>query len=145
MQNVTANSGRRRAFMGWWMVAAGFVTFGIAVGVPYYNLFFFYDYFQSSFKWSIEQITLGFPVASLLTIWAGPLLIPRGSPRKLIIVGTGLTAVAFVGFGLMKGSLARSTFYCILSIRSAISPPGRFHTNCWSRIGFTRSAEPQWG
>ena len=105
MQNVTANFGRRKAFMGWWMVAAGFVTFGIAVGVPYYNLFFFYDYFQSSFKWSIEQITLGFPVASLLTIWAGPLLIPRGSPRKLIIVGTGLTAVAFVGFGLMKGSL----------------------------------------
>jgi MFS family permease len=88
------------------MVAVGFVTFGIAVGVPYYNLFFFYDYFQSSFGWNIEQITLGFPIASLLTIWAGPLLIPRASPRKLIVVGTGFTAIAFVGFGLMKGSLA---------------------------------------
>ncbi len=88
------------------MAAVAFVTFGIAVGVPYYNLFFFYDYFQSSFGWSIEQITLGFPLASLLTIWAGPLLIPRASPRKLIVLGTGLTAIAFVGFGLMKGSLA---------------------------------------
>ncbi len=106
MQNATANSGKRRAFLGWWMVAAGFVTFGIAVGLPYYNLFFFYDYFQSSFGWSIEQITLGFPVASLLTVWAGPLLIPRASPRKLIVAGTGLTAIAFAGFGLMKGSLA---------------------------------------
>jgi hypothetical protein len=28
----------RRGFYGWWIVAASFVTFGIAVGIPYYNL-----------------------------------------------------------------------------------------------------------
>ncbi len=106
MQNAIAKSGKRGRFLGWWMLALGFVTLGIAVGVPYYNLFFFYDYFQSSFGWSVQQITLGFPIASLLTIWAGPLLIPKESPRKLIVAGTGCTAVAFVGFGLMKGSLA---------------------------------------
>jgi len=87
------------------MIATSFVTFGIAVGVPYYNLPFFYDYFQSSFHWNIEQITLGFPLASLLTVWAGPLLIPKASPRKLIVAGTGLSALAFVGFSLMRGSL----------------------------------------
>jgi len=87
------------------MVATAFVTFGIAVGLPYYNLPFFYDYFQSSFGWNIEQITLGFPLAALLTIWAGPVLIPRASPRKLLIVGTGLSGLAFLGFGLMKGAL----------------------------------------
>lgn len=121
---MTANSGKRRPFWGWWMVAAGFVTFGIAVGVPYYNLFFFYDYFQSSFGWSIGQITLGFPIASLLTIWAGPLLIPRASPRKLIIAGTGLTAIAFVGFGLMQGSLtAYFVLYFIYTVGYIASGP----------------------
>jgi MFS family permease len=93
-------------FYGWWVVAASVVTFGIAVGVPYYNLPFFYDYFQSSFKWSVEEITLGFPLAALVTIWAGPLLIPRLSPRRLIVVGTGASALAFFGFAGMHGSLA---------------------------------------
>lgn len=87
------------------MVMVAFVTFGLSVGIPYYNLPFFYDYFQKSYGWELKQITLGFPLAALLTIWVGPLLIPRFSPRKLIIVGTGFTAAAFFGFSQMNGSL----------------------------------------
>jgi MFS family permease len=94
-----------RPFYGWWIVAASIVTFGIAVGVPYYNLPFFSDYFQSAFGWNVEQITLGFPIAALFTVWAGPLLIPRLSPRKLIVAGTGASALAFFGFASMAGSL----------------------------------------
>src|SRR3982751_259429 len=95
----------QRRFYGWWIVATTFVTFGLSVGIPYYNLPFFYDYFQKTYGWELKQITLGFPLAALLTIWVGPLLIPRMSPRKLIIAGTGLTAVSFFGFSAMKGSL----------------------------------------
>ncbi len=95
----------KRSFYGWWIVATAFVTFGIAVGIPYYNLPFFYDYFQHTFGWDLQQITLGFPIAALLTIWVGPLLIPRLSPRKLIIAGTGLTAISFFGFSMMKGAI----------------------------------------
>lgn len=95
----------RRPFFGWWVVVAAFVTFGIAVGLPYYNLPFFYDYFQKTYGWDLGQITLGFPIAALLTIWVGPALVPRFSPRKLILVGTGLTAVSLFGFGLMRGAL----------------------------------------
>lgn len=87
------------------MVAVAFVTFGLSVGIPYYNLPFFYDYFQKTYGWQLKDITLGFPLAALFTIWVGPLLIPRFSPRKLIVVGTGLTALAFFGFASMKGSL----------------------------------------
>jgi MFS family permease len=93
-------------FYGWRIVATGFITLGIALGVPYYNLPFFYDYFQKAFHWDLSQITLGFPIAALLTVWVGPLIVPHFSPRKLIIAGTGLTAIAFFGFGAMKGSLA---------------------------------------
>src|SRR3954447_3025432 len=96
----------KRGFYGWWIVATAFVTFGLSVGVPYYNLPFFYDYFQKAYGWELKQITLGFPLAALLTIWVGPLLIPRMSPRKLIIAGTGLTACAFFGLSAMKGSLS---------------------------------------
>src|ERR1700733_309440 len=93
-------------FYGWHVVATAFVTFGLAVGLPYYNIPFFYDYFQKSFHWSLKEITFALPLAAILTIWVGPLLIPRFSPRKLIIVGTGFTALAFWGFGTMHGSLA---------------------------------------
>jgi MFS family permease len=86
-------------------VATAFATFGIAVGIPYYNQSFFYDYFQKTFHWQLKQITLGFPLAAILTVWVGPLLVPLFSPRKLIIVGTGLTAISFIGFSMMQGSI----------------------------------------
>ncbi len=95
----------KRGFYGWWIVAASFLTFGIAVGLPYYNLPFFYDYFQNEFHWERPDITLGFPLAAIVTLWVGPLVIPHFSPRKLIAVGTGLTAVAFIGFSRMSGNL----------------------------------------
>jgi MFS family permease len=95
----------KRGFFGWWIVGASFLTFGIAVGLPYYNLPFFYDYFQNEFHWERPDITLGFPLAAILTLWVGPLVIPHFSPRKLIAVGTGLTALAFIGFSRMQGNL----------------------------------------
>ncbi len=82
------------------------MTLGIALGVPYYNLPFFYDYFQKTFHWDLAQITLGFPIAALVTVWVGPLIVPYFSPRKLIVAGTGMTAIAFIGFGLMRGALS---------------------------------------
>ncbi len=106
------------------MLAAGFVTFGICVGVPYYNLPFFYDYFQKAFHWNLSQITLGFPIAALLTIWAGPVLVPRFSPRKLIVAGAGLTAVSLFGFGLMRGALmAYFVLYFVYTIGYIFSGP----------------------
>jgi MFS family permease len=111
-------------FYGWHVVATAFFTFGLSVGIPYYNIPFFYDYFQRSFHWSLKEITLGFPMAALLTIWVGPLLIPRFSPRKLIIAGTGFTAIAFWGFGSMQGSLfVYFAFYFVYTIGYLFSGP----------------------
>lgn len=95
-----------RKFYGWWVTAAAFITFGLSVGVPYYNIGFFYDYFQRQFGWSRAEITLGFPLAALLTIWIGPLVIHRYSPRKLLLAGTVLTCIALAGFASMGASLA---------------------------------------
>ena len=102
---------RAKPFYGWWVTAAAICTFGIAVGIPYYSMPFFYDYYEKSvaqggFGWSRDQITLGFPLAALFTLWVGPLLVHRFSPRRLIQAGTALTAVAFVGFSRMSGAIA---------------------------------------
>ena len=96
----------KKTFYGWWIVVACFCTFGFSVGIPYYNAPFFFDYYKRDFGWPTHDVTLGFPLAALLTLWVGPILIPRFSQRKLIIAGTGLTFLAFLGFSKMTGSLA---------------------------------------
>lgn len=106
MSSSSAYTTKHQGFRGWWIVAVTFITFGLSVGIPYYNIPFFYDYFQKTYGWELKEITLGFPIAALLTLWVGPLLIPRVSPRKLIVAGTGLTALAFFGFASMSGSLS---------------------------------------
>ena len=95
-----------KRFYGWWITIACLITFGISTGLPYYNKDFFNDYFHNEHGWSISAITFGFPLAALLTIWVGPVLVPRFSPKRLIIAGTGLTFLAFLGFSTMGDSLA---------------------------------------
>lgn len=95
----------KEKFYGWWITLFAFFTFGIAVGIPYYGGPFFYNYYMKEFGWSRADVTLGFPLAAAMTLWVGPLLVHRFSPRKMILVGTGLTCLAFLGFGSMDGSL----------------------------------------
>jgi len=94
----------KKPFYGNWIVAACFLTFGISTGFPYYNIAFFFDYFRDDHGWPIRLITLGAPVAVLLTIWAGPVIVPRVSPRLLIIIGTGATFGAFQWFARLSGA-----------------------------------------
>lgn len=101
----------KKPFYGWWITVAAFCTFGIAVGLPYYNITFFYDYFEKpvaegGFGWTRDKIVLGFPIAALFTLWIGPLLIHRFSPRKLILFGTAMTFLAFAGWSQMSGQLS---------------------------------------
>src|SRR3974390_623199 len=113
-----------RKFYGWWITAAAVITFGLSVGIPYYNIGFFYDYFQREFHWSRAEITLGFPLAALLTLWVGPLLIHRFSPRKLILAGTALTAVGLPSFGRMSSVLwIYYAFWVIYTIGYFFSGP----------------------
>src|SRR5205809_5185990 len=95
----------QKPFYGWWIAIFAFLTFGISVGIPYYGMPFFYDYYEKTFGWTRKEITLVFPLAATLTLWVGPMVMHRFSPRKLLVIGTGFTALAFVGFATMTGSL----------------------------------------
>jgi MFS family permease len=103
----------KQKFYGWWIVFAAFCTFGLAVGLPYYNIPFFYDYYGDNFGWSKPDITLGFPLAAFIT-FVGPFVVPRIPPRYLILSGTFATFLAFVGFGTMRGSLGAFYFFCFV-------------------------------
>ena len=111
-------------FRGPWVIAGCFVTFGIASGFPYYNISFFFDYFRNDHGWSAQLITLGAPVAVLLTLWAGPAIVPRWSPRWLIVAGTGLTFVAFQWFARLGGStLEYFAAWCVWMLGYFLSGP----------------------
>jgi MFS family permease len=114
----------RTAFRGPWIIAGCFVTFGIASGFPYYNIAFFFDYFRTDHGWTQEAITLGAPLAVLLTLWAGPVIVPRWSPRWLIVIGTGLTFAAFQWFARLGGStMEYYAAWCVWMLGYFLSGP----------------------
>src|SRR5438094_9635737 len=106
---------RAKPFYGWWVTVAAICTFGIAVGIPYYSMPFFYDYYEKSaaqggFGWTRDQITLGFPLPALFTLWVGPLLVNRFSPRKLIMAGTSLPSASLIACIRMTVEIEASYF-----------------------------------
>jgi hypothetical protein len=129
----------QRSFYGKWIIAACFITFGIAVGLPYYNMPFFYDYYVKTYRWPISDITLGFPLAALLTLWVGPVLVPRFSPRKLVIVGTALTLVSFFGFSRMTGSPGPVRTRSSCRTGTAAIAGWRWESSTWASASSERS------
>ena len=113
----------KKRFYGWWIVAACFLTFGVSTGFPYYNISFFFDYFRDDHGWPISFITLGAPVAVLLTIWAGPVIVPRVSPRLLITVGTGMTFAAFQWFARLDSQWEYYAAWCLYMVGYFLSGP----------------------
>lgn len=85
------------------MVAS--LVLGLVVGLPYYSLPYFYDYFERAFGWSRAAVMLGLPVGTLVTLIIGPLFVRHLPPRRCIVAGSAACALSLVGFGLMGGNL----------------------------------------
>ncbi len=95
-----------RKFYGWRITAAAFTTFGIEIAFFFYATPFFYDYYREAIAGSTRSdIILGFPLGALLTLWVGPVLVHRFSPRWMILIGTGLICLCYVAFGAVAHSL----------------------------------------
>ena len=100
-----------RVFHGWWIAAAAFATLLLTVGIPFYGLPFFYDYFQHDFGWGRAQVTSGIGIATIIVLPLGGLVIPRFSPKSLLLAGILLLAASLSGFAFMRGSLV---FYYLM-------------------------------
>ncbi len=99
-------------FYGNRIVTACFITFGIEIAFFYYATPFFYDYYREAITGATRaDIILGFPLGALLTLWVGPVLVHRFSPRWMILIGTGLIAACYVLFGTVARNL--SIYYAI--------------------------------
>ncbi len=77
----------------------------LTVGVPFYGMPFFYDYFIREFGWSRGQTAGGIALATLLVQPIGGLLVHRFSPRKLILCGGAMLFVSMWLFSVGTGSL----------------------------------------
>lgn len=85
----------------WRVAVISSLLLGLTVGLPYYAIPFFYDYWEIGFGWSRSAIMLGLPLGTLVTLALGPLFVRRLSPRHSITGGSVLVAAALAGFGLM--------------------------------------------
>ncbi len=113
-----------KPFFGPWIIVCCFITFGLSTGFPYYNISFFYDYFRDGHSWTVELVTTGAPIAVLLMIWIGPVIVPRVSPRWLILIGTFLTFLSFEWFGRLGGSeLEYYAAWCVYMAGYFLSGP----------------------
>src|SRR5947207_15887890 len=83
------------------LVATSFLALFAIVGLCLYGLPFYYDFYVRELHWTRRQVTLGNTIGKVLV---GPLfgfavgwLIDRIGPRRPMIVGVLLAAVALVG------------------------------------------------
>lgn len=84
--------------------ATGFVSLFSLIGIMFYGLPFFYDFWVKEFGWSRVTVTSGTAfgriTAAMLGFFVG-WLIDRKGPRKLILTGTLFAGTAFVALGMM--------------------------------------------
>jgi hypothetical protein len=89
----------------WRVAALSSLLLGLTVGLPYYAIAFFYDYWETTYGWSRGAIMLGLPLGTFVTLILGPLYVRRLSPRHSITGGSVLVAASLAGFGLMPPNL----------------------------------------
>lgn len=92
-------------------IASGLIL-GFVVGIPYYSMPFFYDYFEHPLAagghgWSRASIQLGLPLGTLVTLFAAPLLSRRIPLKPGIVAGIALCGFAIAAMGCIpSGNLA---------------------------------------
>jgi hypothetical protein len=91
---------------GWGTPALSFLILGLVVGIPYYGIPFFYDYFEKNFGWSRGAVMLGLPLGTLMTLLIGPWLAQVDDLRRTMAAGGALCGLAVAGFAFTSGSLA---------------------------------------
>ncbi len=98
------NSGQR------YVAATGFLSLFSLVGIMFYGLPFFYDFWVSEYGWTRAEVTSGNAVGKILI---GPLfgfiagwMIDKVGPRKVMLSGIVMGGFALIGLELYDDALA---------------------------------------
>ena len=99
------------------VAATGFTSLFSLIGIMFYGMPFFYDFWVKEFGWSRATVTsgnaFGKVTVSLLGFFVG-WLIDRYGPRKLILAGILFGGIAFMGLGNM-GSLWQFYLFSLMA------------------------------
>jgi MFS family permease len=97
------------------VAATGFLSLFSLVGIMFYGLPFFYDFWVTDFGWTRAQVTSGNALAKLMI---GPLfgflagwIIDRFGPRRLMLAGIVMGGIALIGLSRMTSLWQFYFFY----------------------------------
>ena len=122
------------------VAATGFASLFSLIGIMFYGLSFFYDFWVKDLGWSRVTITSGSAFGRVTVALLGFLvgwLIDRFGPRKLILSGILFGGIAFMAFGMMT-SLWQFYLFSLLAASGYICGgplPNQVLTSRW----FTKS------
>jgi sugar phosphate permease len=99
--------------------ATAFLSLFSLVGLSFYGLPFFYNFWKDEFGWSHWQVTSGNffgkalvgPLFGFITGW----MIDRFGPRRLMLSGITLGGLALVGLSQMNGTLWMFYFFYVFN------------------------------
>lgn len=114
MQTEKLNSGQYK------VTANGFLSLFSIVGIMFYGLPFFFDFWVKDFGWSRATVTSGNVVGKIIV---GPLLgfaagwfIDRFGPKRLMLFGITMAGVAVMGFSTMTALWQFYFFYFLVAV-----------------------------
>ncbi len=114
MQSEKSNSGQYK------VTATGFLSLFSIVGIMFYGLPFFFDFWVEDFGWSRATVTSGNVVGKIIV---GPLIgfaagwvIDRLGPKRLMLFGIVIAGVAVMGFSTMTSLWQFYFFYFLVAV-----------------------------
>lgn len=97
------------------VAATGFLSLFSLVGIMFYGLPFFYDFWVTDFGWSRATVTSGNALAKIII---GPIfgfiagwIIDRFGPRRLMLFGIVMGGIALIGLSMMTSLWQLYLFY----------------------------------
>ena len=102
------------------VTATGFLSLFSIVGIMFYGLPFFFDFWVKDFGWSRATVTSGNIIGKIIV---GPLLgfgagwiVDRFGPKRLMLSGILIAGVAVMGFSLMTSVWQFYFFYFLVAV-----------------------------
>ncbi|HLF32820.1 MAG TPA: MFS transporter, partial [Cyclobacteriaceae bacterium] len=99
------------------VAALGFLSLFSLVGIMFYGLPFYYDFWVQDFGWSRATVTSGFTLAKIIVTpvaFIAGWMIDRYGPRRLMVAGILMGGTALIGLG-MASSLWQFYFFYLLN------------------------------
>ena len=97
------------------VAATGFLSLFSLVGIMFYGLPFFYDFWVTDFGWTRATVTSGNAMAKIIV---GPIfgflagwIIDRFGPRRLMLAGILMGGIALIGLSMMTSLWQLYLFY----------------------------------